>query len=210
MKVAVIGTGYVGLVTGTCLAESGNDVVCIDKDARKIATLNAGKLPIYEPGLLELVQRNRRDGRLTFTTDLRPRSRPARLDLHRRRHAAVATTGDADLSAVWAVADAIADALKDLPPGQPGTGRRHQEHGAGRHERGVAERLRGERLPARRRRQQPGVPQGRGGDRRLHEARPRRRRRAPAGGRRGAARAVRPVPADRAAVPGHVARKSRR
>ena len=55
MKIAVIGTGYVGLVTGTCLAESGNEVVGIDKDAGKIATLDEGKLPIYEPGLLELV-----------------------------------------------------------------------------------------------------------------------------------------------------------
>src|SRR3954454_13600524 len=70
MKIAVIGTGYVGLVTGTCLAESGNDVIGIDKDEKKIALLEAGKLPIYEPGLLELVQRNRREGRLHFTTDL--------------------------------------------------------------------------------------------------------------------------------------------
>ena len=64
MKVAVIGTGYVGLVTATCLAESGNDVVGIDKDTCKIAMLEAGALPIYEPGLLELVQRNAREGRL--------------------------------------------------------------------------------------------------------------------------------------------------
>ena len=59
MKIAVIGTGYVGLVTGTCLAESGNEVVGIDKDAEKIGVLESGRLPIYEPGLLELVQRNR-------------------------------------------------------------------------------------------------------------------------------------------------------
>ena len=69
MKIAVIGTGYVGLVTATCLADSGNDVVGIDIDPGKIAILAAGQLPIYEPGLLELVQRNCRDGRLTFTTD---------------------------------------------------------------------------------------------------------------------------------------------
>jgi UDPglucose 6-dehydrogenase len=69
MKIAVIGTGYVGLVTATCLADSGNDVVGIDIDPRKIATLEAGQMPIFEPGLLELVQRNRRDGRLSFTTD---------------------------------------------------------------------------------------------------------------------------------------------
>jgi UDPglucose 6-dehydrogenase len=69
MKIAVIGTGYVGLVTATCLADSGNDVVGIDIDAKKIATLEAGQIPIYEPGLLELVQRNLRDGRLRFTTE---------------------------------------------------------------------------------------------------------------------------------------------
>ena len=77
MKIAVIGTGYVGLVTATCFAESGNDVVGIDKDARKIDVLESGKLPIYEPGLLELVQRNRREGRLTFTTDLAKAVLPA-------------------------------------------------------------------------------------------------------------------------------------
>ena len=73
MKVAVIGTGYVGLVTGTCLAESGNEVIGVDKDARKIDTLNAGELPIYEPGLLELVQRNRREGRLHVHAPTWPR-----------------------------------------------------------------------------------------------------------------------------------------
>ena len=68
MKIAVIGTGYVGLVTGTCLAETGHRVTCVDLDARKIATLQGGGLPIYEPGLEELVKRNVRDGRLDFTT----------------------------------------------------------------------------------------------------------------------------------------------
>ena len=70
MKIAVIGTGYVGLVTGTCLAESGNDVICMDIDERKIGMLNAGKVPIYEPGLEELIRRNTEHGRLSFTTDL--------------------------------------------------------------------------------------------------------------------------------------------
>jgi UDPglucose 6-dehydrogenase len=70
MKISVIGTGYVGLVTGTCLAESGNDVVCMDIDARKIELLNSGGVPIYEPGLEELIKRNATDGRLSFTTDM--------------------------------------------------------------------------------------------------------------------------------------------
>ena len=68
MKLAVIGTGYVGLVTGTCFAESGNDVTCVDVDAGKIDLLTRGEIPIYEPGLPELLQRNLQSGRLRFTT----------------------------------------------------------------------------------------------------------------------------------------------
>jgi UDPglucose 6-dehydrogenase len=70
MKVTVIGSGYVGLVAGACLAETGNDVICADRDAGKVARLNAGQLPIYEPGLEPLVERNVSAGRLQFTTDL--------------------------------------------------------------------------------------------------------------------------------------------
>src|SRR6201987_2049243 len=79
MKIAVIGTGYVGLVTATCLAESGNDVVGMDSDARKIEVLHAGQVPIYEPGLKELGERNLREGRLAFTTDLPQAVRAAQL-----------------------------------------------------------------------------------------------------------------------------------
>ncbi|MBI3824136.1 MAG: UDP-glucose/GDP-mannose dehydrogenase family protein [Planctomycetes bacterium] len=111
MKIAVVGTGYVGLVTATCLAESGNEVVGIDKDAAKIATLKAGKLPIYEPGLLELVQRNFREQRLSFTTDLPAAVKDAQLIF-----IAVGTpetaTGEADLSAIWAVGDALTPHLR--------------------------------------------------------------------------------------------------
>jgi UDPglucose 6-dehydrogenase len=70
MKISVIGTGYVGLVTGTCLAESGNQVICMDIDDRKIEMLNEGKVPIYEPGLEELIKRNAAHARLSFTTDM--------------------------------------------------------------------------------------------------------------------------------------------
>ena len=70
MKVAVIGTGYVGLVVGACLAETGNDVLCADVDGAKIAGLKENRLPIYEPGLEPLVVRNQREGRLQFTTEV--------------------------------------------------------------------------------------------------------------------------------------------
>ena len=69
MRVTIFGTGYVGLVTGTCLAEVGNDVVCVDVDAGKIARLERGDIPIYEPGLEPLVKANHKSGRLRFTTD---------------------------------------------------------------------------------------------------------------------------------------------
>src|ERR1043166_3062117 len=111
MKIAVVGTGYVGLVTSTCLAESGNEVIGVDKDAAKIAVLEAGKLPIYEPGLLELVQRNRRDQRLAFTTDLAGAAKEAALIF-----IAVGTPpgpdGAADLTNLWAVGDALAPHVK--------------------------------------------------------------------------------------------------
>src|SRR4029450_2642893 len=70
MKITMIGTGYVGLVTGTCFAEVGNDVLCVDVDARKIAILNEGGVPIHEPGLEPMVKRNVEAGRLRFTTDV--------------------------------------------------------------------------------------------------------------------------------------------
>ncbi len=69
MRITMFGTGYVGLVTGTCLAEVGNDVVCVDVDAGKIAGLERGEMPIFEPGLADLVAANRANGRLCFTTD---------------------------------------------------------------------------------------------------------------------------------------------
>jgi len=110
MKIAVVGTGYVGLVAGACFAESGNDVVCVDKDQKKIATLNAGQMPIYEPGLEEIVRRNRQEGRLSFTTDLAESVRQSSIVF-----IAVGTPqgedGSADLTHVLGVAREIARAM---------------------------------------------------------------------------------------------------
>jgi UDPglucose 6-dehydrogenase len=112
VKIAVIGTGYVGLVTGTCLAESGNDVVCVDKVVDKIEKLKQGQIPIYEPGLGELVHRNHRDGRLRFTTSLPEAIAEAELVF-----IAVGTpqgeNGGADLRGIWAVGQEIAEHLDE-------------------------------------------------------------------------------------------------
>src|SRR5688500_10159438 len=70
MRIAMIGTGYVGLVSGACFSDFGHQVTCVDKDADKIAALNAGRMPIWEPGLEALVKANAERGRLRFTTDL--------------------------------------------------------------------------------------------------------------------------------------------
>jgi len=110
VKIAVIGTGYVGLVSGACLAESGNDVVCVDKDAAKVAALRDGKVPIYEPGLTEIVHRSARDGRLSFTTSMPEGIAEAELVF-----IAVGTPqgadGGADLAGIWAVGREIAENL---------------------------------------------------------------------------------------------------
>src|SRR6516164_8685276 len=70
MRIAMIGTGYVGLVSGTCIADFGHQVICVDNDRAKIAALNAGEVPIYEPGLKDLVHANVRQASLSFTTNL--------------------------------------------------------------------------------------------------------------------------------------------
>jgi len=112
MHVAVIGSGYVGLVAGACLAETGNDVVCVDKDGEKIARLQRNEIPIYEPGLEPMVKRNQEEGRLTFTTDLPAAVRGARVIF-----IAVGTPpgedGSADLQHVLAVAREIGRSMNE-------------------------------------------------------------------------------------------------
>jgi UDPglucose 6-dehydrogenase len=110
MNIAVVGTGYVGLVVGACLAENGNTVICVDKDESKIKTLEAGKMPIYEPGLEEIVRRNDREERLSFSTDL-----PGAIRASEIVFIAVGTPqgedGSADLQHVIAVAREIGRAM---------------------------------------------------------------------------------------------------
>ncbi len=112
MKVAVIGAGYVGLVTGACFAEFGNEVVCVDKVKEKIDMLKEGKIPFYEPGLSELVKRNSQEGRLFFTTDINGAIRDSLVIF-----IAVGTPtrgdGSADLTYVEEVAKKIAENLND-------------------------------------------------------------------------------------------------
>ena len=110
MKIAVVGTGYVGLVLGACLAESGNDVICVDNVEAKVRMLRRGQVPIYEPGLQELVKRNKSEGRLTFTTELPKAVRASQVVF-----IAVGTPqdedGSADLRHVLGVAREIAKAM---------------------------------------------------------------------------------------------------
>ena len=112
MNLCVIGTGYVGLVTGTCLAEMGNNVICVDNDAAKVATLSAGEVPIFEPQLKEYVDSNTAEGRLSFTTDLADAVRRSLICF-----IAVGTPqgedGAADLTTVFDVARGIAEAMND-------------------------------------------------------------------------------------------------
>ena len=110
MKIAVVGTGYVGLVSGTCFADTGNVVTCLDIDAAKVARLNRGEVPIYEPGLDELVERNARAGRLKFTTDTVAAIAKAEI-VFLAVGTPPAADGSADLSALWKVVETIAPHL---------------------------------------------------------------------------------------------------
>tara|TARA_R110002124_G_scaffold74781_3_gene200754 strand:- start:13833 stop:15140 length:1308 start_codon:yes stop_codon:yes gene_type:complete len=112
MKIAMVGSGYVGLVSGACLADFGHDIVCIDKDPAKIGKLNKGEMPIFEPGLADLVAKNVDAGRLSFTTDL-----PSAIEGAGAIFIGVGTPsrrgdGHADLSYVYGVAEEIGASLK--------------------------------------------------------------------------------------------------
>lgn len=132
MRICVIGTGYVGLVVGTCLSEGGNDVVCVDADAQKVETLSSGKLTIYEPGLSEYFARNLREKRLSFSGDIEKAVRKSEVVF-----IAVGTPPGPDnlpdMSSIWEVAESIGKAIesytviviKSTVP--PGTWRRVKE-----------------------------------------------------------------------------------
>src|SRR2546430_12237156 len=114
MRVAMIGTGYGGLVPGACLADFGHEVTCVDKDVDKIAALMRGEIPIYEPGLDELVLANVKARRLSFTTNLAEPVRAADAVLLAVGTPARRGDGHADLSYVYAAARDVAAALSDF------------------------------------------------------------------------------------------------
>lgn len=112
MRIAVIGTGYVGLVTGTCFAETGNYVTCVDIDVNKVQKLSAGEITIFEPGLEKLFERNLKDGRLTFTTSLADGVEDAEI-VFLALPTPPGEDGSADLSYVLGVAESLGKIMKD-------------------------------------------------------------------------------------------------
>lgn len=112
MKIAVIGTGYVGLVTGTCFAETGNDVVCVDIDAKKVEKMKNGEVPIYEPHLDVLFERNIKQGRLSFTTEIEAAVKDAEI-IFLALPTPPGEDGSADLSYILGVADVLGNIIKD-------------------------------------------------------------------------------------------------
>ena len=113
MRIAMIGTGYVGLVSGACFADFGHEVACVDKDAKKIASLRAGKIPIFEPGLDELVARNVKERRLSFTTELEGAVREAEVVFVSVGTPARRGDGHADLSFIFEAVREVAKSMRD-------------------------------------------------------------------------------------------------
>src|SRR5580692_5782010 len=112
MKIAVVGTGYVGLVTGTCFAETGNDVICVDIDAGKVQKLSNGQITIYEPGLEKLFLRNLKEERLKFTTSLEDGIRDAQI-IFLALPTPPGEDGSADLKYILGVSDHLGKLLED-------------------------------------------------------------------------------------------------
>src|SRR6188768_63415 len=112
MKIAVVGTGYVGLVTGTCFSETGNTVTCIDIDKEKVKKLQNGKITIYEPGLEQLFERNIKQGRLYFTTDLAEGIKGAKI-VFLALPTPPGEDGSADLKYILKVADDLGHLLDE-------------------------------------------------------------------------------------------------
>ena len=112
MNIAVVGTGYVGLVTGTCFAETGNNVICVDNNEKKVKSLLAGKVPIYEPGLDVIFDRNTKEGRLHFTTDLKSAIANSQI-IFLALPTPPGEDGSADLSYIMGVADQLGDIIAD-------------------------------------------------------------------------------------------------
>ena len=107
MKVVMVGTGYVGLVSGACFSEFGAQVTCVDKDEKKIKALTEGKIPIYEPGLDEIVEKNLKSGHLEFTTDLKSAAEDADLIFIAVGTPSRRGDGHADLKYVFAAAEEL-------------------------------------------------------------------------------------------------------
>ena len=171
MRIAMIGTGYVGLVSGACFSEFGHDVVCVDKDAAKVASLRAGKIPIFEPGLDEVVATNMRAGRLAFDSDMAKAVASAEAVFIAVGTPSRRGDGHADLTYVFAAAEELAAHLNGytvvvtkstVPVG-------HQPQGEGDHP-PCSPRCRV------RRRLQSRIPARGFGDRGFPQARPRRGR----------------------------------
>ena len=116
MKIAMIGTGYVGLVTGACFAQTGNQVTCSDVDCAKVAMLNSGEVPIYEPGLAEIIAEDRRNATLRFSSKVQATVAAAEAVFLAVGTPSIASDGHADLSSLYQAIGDIAPALRPRMP----------------------------------------------------------------------------------------------
>ena len=201
MKIAVVGTGYVGLVAGACLAESGNDVTCVDKDAAKVAMLRRGKVPIYETGSRRAGQAQQGGGPAGLHDRAAQGGSRRRGRVHRRRHAA-------GRGRLRGSAARHGRGPRHRPGDERLQGHRQQEHRAGRHRREGARGRPPRDHASVQRGQQSRVPEAGRRGRRLHEARSRRDRRRGSARRRADGRAAPAVHAHRRADHGDGLRRA--